>query len=501
VKRRLKRVGFCAGTLVLLFILFVAIEHGRGSWALNHRLEGLKAKGEELSVAALEPKRADADQNAFLALVQLSDRLSVVFTNLEDSPPSLRFVAPGRVIVAWRLKEWKSDRKTTNDWKRIGLKLQEARELQRLIRLAAQKPEYDSGFDYGKGFLDFHLGLIGKVRLAVRILSTAAGYELSEGRLDAAHQDLCALAKLTADQKPEPLVICQLVRQTCAAMAFNATWQALQAPGWDDAQLASLQTAWDGCDFVRDMAYAFEMERALDLDFYEQVKRSKESLAFAIGQRDKASEMMEGLYEPFVPPGFVRDWVYLPLWRIAWAEQDELRAFNHWQAIIERERIARTNSWAVLGERFGKGQVSEELRWYDRLRFLFSKEPFGIMESAIRRTLFMQVQQQMAISGIAVCRYRLRFGQPPSDLNALVPDLLQAPPRDSMDGKTLRYRALPDGGFVLYSVGEDGKDDGGNPAPSVDRKDYRQIWDGRDAVWPAAATDEEASAAMKSGKD
>jgi len=70
-----------------------------------------------------------------------------------------------------------------------------------------------------------------------------------------------------------------------------------------------------------------------------------------------------------------------------------------------------------------------------------------------------------------------------------------------MDGKTLRYRPLPDGSFVVYSVGEDGKDDGGNPARRADRKDYRQIWDGRDAVWPAAATAEEASAAMKSGKD
>ncbi len=63
------------------------------------------------------------------------------------------------------------------------------------------------------------------------------------------------------------------------------------------------------------------------------------------------------------------------------------------------------------------------------------------------------------------------------------------------------YRPLPTGdGFLLYSVGEDGKDDGGNSAPQEDKKRYRQIWDGRDAVWPSAATAEEASQAVGTSK-
>ena len=66
-----------------------------------------------------------------------------------------------------------------------------------------------------------------------------------------------------------------------------------------------------------------------------------------------------------------------------------------------------------------------------------------------------------------------------------------------MDGKALRYRLRPaDADFLLYSVGEDGKDDGGDPAQREDKKSYRQIWDGRDAVWPSAATAEEANSAL-----
>jgi hypothetical protein len=66
-----------------------------------------------------------------------------------------------------------------------------------------------------------------------------------------------------------------------------------------------------------------------------------------------------------------------------------------------------------------------------------------------------------------------------------------------MSGKALRYHLRPgDGDFLLYSVGEDGKDDGGDPTQQEGKKSYRQIWDGRDAVWPSAATTEEANSAV-----
>jgi hypothetical protein len=69
-------------------------------------------------------------------------------------------------------------------------------------------------------------------------------------------------------------------------------------------------------------------------------------------------------------------------------------------------------------------------------------------------------------------------------------------PQDFMNGKALSYRLRPgDDDFLLYSVGEDGKDDGGDPTPTAD-KNYRQMWNGRDAVWPSAASAEEAKVAV-----
>ncbi len=61
---------------------------------------------------------------------------------------------------------------------------------------------------------------------------------------------------------------------------------------------------------------------------------------------------------------------------------------------------------------------------------------------------------------LAIQRYRLATGSLPDSLEELVPSYLDAVPKDPFDGKDLRYKKL-DIGFVVYSVGEDGKDDGG----------------------------------------
>ncbi len=61
---------------------------------------------------------------------------------------------------------------------------------------------------------------------------------------------------------------------------------------------------------------------------------------------------------------------------------------------------------------------------------------------------------------LAVERFRLRHGRWPEALAELVPDFLSAVPLDPLDGRPLRLRRLEDG-VVVYSVGLDGKDDGG----------------------------------------
>jgi hypothetical protein len=61
---------------------------------------------------------------------------------------------------------------------------------------------------------------------------------------------------------------------------------------------------------------------------------------------------------------------------------------------------------------------------------------------------------------LAIRRYQKRHGDWPEALAAIVPDELEAVPIDPFSKKSLVYRVAGDD-FVLYSVGQDGVDDGG----------------------------------------
>lgn len=269
------------------------------------------------------------------------------------------------------------------------------------------------------------------------------------------------------------------------------------------------QSEWQRCDFVKDMGFAMEMERAMTLDFYSQIRQSKQKLNFVIGQHLKTEEMSDGAFGKLPTHGFVLNWLHLPVWRIAWLAQDELASLEQWDFMIEHERIARTNGWAALAAIGDEPKLhwrlapeaKDSLGWYDRMRFLFASENFSITDVLVRRALERQTEQQMAVTVLGIRRYKLRNGRLPIALSELIPDYLAAMPHDFMDGKALRYRIRPGGkDFELYSVGEDGKDNGGDPDQNKEKKSYRQIWDGRDALWPSAATAAESKLAVSTTK-
>jgi hypothetical protein len=62
-----------------------------------------------------------------------------------------------------------------------------------------------------------------------------------------------------------------------------------------------------------------------------------------------------------------------------------------------------------------------------------------------------------------------------------------------MNGQALHYQKNSDGTFLLYSVGENGVDDGGNPSF---HKWWEFYWFAQtlDLVWPQPATPEEIQA-------
>lgn len=94
----------------------------------------------------------------------------------------------------------------------------------------------------------------------------------------------------------------------------------------------------------------------------------------------------------------------------------------------------------------------------------------GYVSSEILRSGFWS---NLTLTGLAVERYRLAHDKLPESLSLLVPEFLDEVPQDyyGEEGETLKYRSEEDG-YVLYSVGRDGKDDKGlKVAPDQRRLD------------------------------
>ena len=114
-----------------------------------------------------------------------------------------------------------------------------------------------------------------------------------------------------------------------------------------------------------------------------------------------------------------------------------------------------------------------------------------------------EARRRLMFTALALERYRLRHGDYPKELRALVPEFLKTEPIDFMDGQPLRYRLGEDGRFVLYSVGLDCVDNGGEMRRSRGTRFGREMPDefaanfgygaGSDLVWPrpASAAEEE----------
>lgn len=509
MKKFLRRLLQCLLFVGLVVLLAAGIERWRGARGFQARLRELKAQGEKLSVAALKPVPVTESDNAALALLVLSNRLSAVMTNLGELPPSGHMAAPGKMILPTRLDNW-VDARVTNTWEHVEAGLATDPDLAVSFQSALERRGFNLGFDYDRGFIDFPVLPLVPFKKFSQWQSINVAAHLRAGRVEAALQSLTDGVRFLERQKSERLIISQLVRIACGAILWNSTWAALQSPGLTEVQLAALQAAWQSVHFTADMTASCEMERAMTIADFEKLRRSRAAREKMVEDALRMVEFMGD--ESWSPPthGFILRHLHLPLWRAIWIDQDALNALERWQPIIAAGRLTQEQSWLAatrslsgVGEDqdgmsfFGVMLSEQKLGPYDRCRFLVSGQPFSVNAALALKAAKLDTQRGMAVAAIALERFRLRTGEFPEQLAMLVPDFLESIPKDHLDGGPLKYQRESDGSFVLYSAGEDCKDDGGNSAPASAEKSFTQIWHGLDAVWPIPATIEEAEVALK----
>ena len=334
--------------------------------------------------------------------------------------------------------------------------------------------------DYSQGF-DARLPHWKEMQNIPTWLALAGLHELHANDLDAAIQNISLLTALTRIDQDGRFVAVQHRRISTGERGLDLTWEALQAPGWNDSQLARLQEIWQMDNGLPETILALETERGLNVTYIEKVRGS-----FAEWQKLRRSLLSTAQCGYADLRNDIAVSLYVTLWRVTWMDQDELLLLKQYQHILEATRkVMDGQAWQNV---YHPPPQIPSFLYYGELSPYFCAQFFQpSVESTALRAMQFETRRQMTLTVIALKRYDLRHGHLPADLRELVPELLTEPPRDYMTDQPLRYHLGADGTFRLYSVGNDGRDDGGDTNPTQGKR-LITIWDGRDAVWPQSAS-------------
>ena len=508
--------------LILLGIVAVGavFEHVRDKRMLRRYRGELIAQGEKLEVEKLMPAFSGEANLAANHLVQAASQLNKNGLVLPANPPgAMRFFSSGKAIVGWKQPDIRDGKVHTNSWEELAAQLSDEREALTEIRVSLEQDRLNWNLNYKQGY-SLLLPHLTDTKKIAQWLSAATVNDLHQGDLEGAQRDLQSLLSLANAYRDERVVISQLVRIAITAITLSATWEALQADHWSDGGLADLQKRWEDLDFMEPMGKSIEMERAMTVEIIDRMRRS----------RDERKQFFDSLPTagptPMTAPGGVQDtgdYVLSvakrametvemtgrdTLWCWFWSYEDERRCLSGDQSAISRFRSAAANR--VFGSLPSGGDDSRFSRmdWQELsdAKYCISAMREGTWDSSILKVRRIETMRAMVGTAIALKRYRLHNDKLPPNLAALVPEYFREAPRDFMDGKELRYRLNPDGSFLLYSVGEDGKDDGGDAggeAGPLTSESSMSIFSvkSRDMVWPTPATvDEVAEAREKEDK-
>jgi len=472
------KVWLGLGTCLVLFAGLVWLSQWGGKESLQAWRARMVAQGERFGIDELAPPPAPYEP-AVGELMAAANRLrSHAFEPGYYLSPD--FVFPGQVRALWLGTNLAgSYRHDPATWSQVTEEMESARDDLETIHAALKIPVATSPINYHN--LAMATGTWISKRAAAQWLACEAIERLHRDDLAGAQDALLALSALARLHRNDLTLHNQMIRVAIAGVAFETTSCALQVPGWTEPQLAALQSQWQQLELLKMVPPLLAMQRAADLELIERV-------------RTNGWQQMRGGAPPS-PPANVKDIfeerVIGPLWRVAWAEQDELFYLETMQRLLEAARRGlRHQSWTRLSVAWPDKQFDARFDGFGSYRFRMSGMVLANWWGVFRNVMRQETQRSLMIAAIALQRFQLRYGKLPPDLESLAPEFLTAVPVDYMNGQPLHYRLEPDGSFRLYSMGEDGKDDGGNPQPTYAWMRYSSLFDGRDVVWPRLASSE-----------
>ncbi len=301
-----------------------------------------------------------------------------------------------------------------------------------------------------------------RLRELARLAVTAGKLHEFEGRMAEALDAYLLALRIGGHVAQDPILINGLVGTVCDQIAMRSIEQCLIRHEIDDETLAKAHKRFAAIAPGRPkVIVSLRGERAFSTSMVEHLIEHSGWLreyAEALGMPENVgSELWQAAVAMMLTTEEGREQIRADV-RAFWDAMDKalelpLPEFIETGAGDEpmrkaRARVVPPNIMSMLGEGFS----------YTRIAFARDELAWTVLDVEF-----------------ALARYAAEHGMYPQTLEELTP-LMLADGIDPFSGEPLHYRLEPDGGFTLWSVGQDLKDDGGEAAAG-----WR--WDQADYVW------------------
>ncbi|PYI89840.1 MAG: hypothetical protein DME26_00135, partial [Verrucomicrobia bacterium] len=426
--KRLVRLLALAAVLCLL-VPFIYWRLGL-SRKIDSHLKTVRAAGDPVSAKELDAwyPQVSAEENAALIYGRAFSRF-VSPGNGRATPDYLKLKLPSRKEVVPQSLQLA-----------IADALADNREALDLLHQAARlkRSRYPISLTQGPNTLLPHLA---PLKHAARLFELEVIEALEHGNADEAARSVRASTGLGRSLVAEPLLISQLVRLSLNTASCRSLERIMNRARLTDRQLLDLNSALSETQNPAGFTRALVGERAIGISLF--TAPLKDALASTpSGTSGRLETVAIDLFAPLIKAsGFF--------------ERDQIFYFETMQAYLGALSLPSPKSLETAKN--VEGRIDEATAKY----YIFSGMLLPGLRRGVQKDLESIALVRAAQTALAIERFRLGHeDRLPDSLAALVPGYLQSVPNDAFDASPLRYKRLSEG-YVLYSIGADGTDDGG----------------------------------------
>ena len=490
MKRRWKILLWLGIVLVLLAGSFWVTLHVKPENELEAYKKQLRSQGEKLEMAELIPPPPAPQDNCLEAVTNAFAILSVVEAKM---PQAMTLVAPGKALVGWQQPDARNY-DFTNSWEDFAAYVRGNEPGLAMLKQVLLRPKLFFSVNYTNGEWFWYEDFV-RMKIAAQKLEGAAIWNLHQGETGEPATNIIVLLTLVQRDETKALLNSHLVRLAIINISMVPTWEFLQATNVPDDQLAAVQRSWQRMSVLPEVERSFELERAWMLPQLEKLRASHTNFAGlysspAAGTLTWPPDWRAITERPRMAIGEV-------MWRSSWSYSDEIQLLKFDQIILDSLRCMQTNRLEfykrdldAMASRLPVGGASTGGKV--RAWLLSNMDIFDTKETelnVLQGTLRIETARRIIVTAIALKRFQQGNSTWPKNLNELVPAYIDRVPIDPYDGIALKYRPNLDGTYTLYSVAENGRDDGGDPTNTADT--HRVYWLDKfspDWVWPQPAS-------------